>query len=176
MSTKGVRLPGANVSSLQLSDDVVTDQEPEELERSFVRRRQRKVALPTCWKDRSNYYTGSKLPLMPPKTPSIEGPVPTIAASIDAEGNHEKSIARSMERRQKELDGQNRRSPPSKRAKKHMYDKDQDLIQFTPKPMPSKYSNKLLLSSSEKNSVPGTRAHQILALGRSEIVGHDAFG
>ena len=141
MSTKGVRLPGANVSSLQLSDDVaVTDQEPEELERSFVRRRQEKKSLyQRVGKDRSNYYTGSKLPLMPPKTPSIEGPVPTIAASIDAEGNHEKSIARSMERRQKELDGQNRRSPPSKRAKKHMYDKDQDLIQFTPKPMPSKY-------------------------------------
>ena len=80
-----------------------------------------------------------------------------------------------MERRQKELDGQNRRSPPSKRAKKYMYDKDQDLIQFTPKPMPSKYSNKLLLSNSEKNTVPGTRAHQILALRRSEIAGHDAF-
>ena len=111
MSTKGVRLPGANVSSLQLSDDVaVTDQEPEELERSFVRRRQEKKSLyQRVGKDRSNYYTGSKLPLMPPKTPSIEGPVPTIAASIDAEGNHEKSIARSMERRQKELDGQNRK-------------------------------------------------------------------
>ena len=176
MSTKRASLPVPNVSSLILPDDVaVTDQEPEELERSYERRRQEKKSLyQRVGKDRSNHYTGTKLPLMPPKTPSIEGPVPSIAASIAAEGNHERSVARSMERRQKELEG-HRRSPPSKRAKTYVHDKDQDLIQFTPKPMPSKYSNKLLLSSSEKNSVPGTRAHQILALRRSEIAGHDAF-
>ena len=91
MSTKETRSLVANVSSLKLSDDVaVTDQEPEELERSFVRRRQEKKSLyQRVGKDRSNYYLGSKLPLMPPKTPSIEGPVPSIAASITAEGIHE---------------------------------------------------------------------------------------